>query len=731
MENQENTAHARLMSDDVIDLREYWQTINRHKWGIFGFAVLVTILTILVVFSLRPVYRATATVLIEANQAQVVSIEEVYGIDSGNQEYYLTQFEILKSRKLAEAVMAKLDLADHPEFNEESGFSFDWRGLLPFKLPGSDLVPSEDDLLQGKVEHFLEKVTISPVRKTQLVKITYESYDPVLAADVANAIGVAYIEGNLEAKLEVTMQASSWLSERLGYLKDDLRATQQTLQDYRDSEGIVGEKGGLDIASKELDLVSTRLVESRRDRLELEGVYKQIQKIGKRNPRKLELIPAVLQHPLVQVMKESVARIQLKKSELSKRYGAKHPKMESVNSELNIAYRSLNQQILSVVSGIENQYKAAQASERSLEGSLSSTKVGMQDISRKEFKLKELQQDVDTKQAVYDTFFTRLSETSATGDLKTANARIVDPAVKPLLPAKPKKKLIVVLAFVVSLMFGVVFAFLLKALDNTIKTASEIESKLGETMLGLLPLLKGKKGVKHLSYTQYIDENQSPYAESVRTIRTGVVLSALDNPHKVLAVTSTVPGEGKTSTSINMAYSLGQMEKVLLIDADMRRPSLAKALGFDPRAPGLSNLVAGTAKLDECIHHHEASNIDVITAGIIPPNPLELLSSERFAKALTVLEEKYDRIVIDTAPAQAVSDALVLASKVGAMIYVVKADSTTYQHAKSGIKRLRDVNAPLIGVVLNQVNTQKASKYYGGDYGGYYDTYGYSGDDKS
>lgn len=731
MENQENTAHGRLMSDDVIDLREYWQTINRHKWGIFGFAVLVTILTILVVFSLRPVYRATATVLIEANQAQVVSIEEVYGIDSGNQEYYLTQFEILKSRKLAEAVMVKMDLVNHPEFNEEPGFTFNWRDLLPIELPGSDAVPSEEDVFQTKVAQFLSQVTISPVRKTQLVKITYESYDPVLAADVANAIGVAYIEGNLEAKLEVTMQASSWLSERLGYLKDDLRATQQTLQDYRDSEGIVGEKGGLDIASKELDLVSTRLVESRRDRLELEGVYKQIQKIGKRNPRKLELIPAVLQHPLVQVMKESVARIQLKKSELSKRYGAKHPKMESVNSELNIAYRSLNQQILSVVSGIENQYKAAQASEKSLEGSLSSTKVGMQDISRKEFKLKELQQDVDTKQAVYDTFFTRLSETSATGDLKTANARIVDPAVKPLLPAKPKKKLIVVLAFVVSLMFGVVFAFLLKALDNTIKTASEIESKLGETMLGLLPLLKGKKGVKHLSYTQYIDENQSPYAESVRTIRTGVVLSALDNPHKVLAVTSTVPGEGKTSTSINMAYSLGQMEKVLLIDADMRRPSLAKALGFDPRAPGLSNLVAGTAKLDECIHHHEASNIDVITAGIIPPNPLELLSSERFAKALTVLEEKYDRIVIDTAPAQAVSDALVLASKVGAMIYVVKADSTTYQHAKSGIKRLRDVNAPLIGVVLNQVNTQKASKYYGGDYGGYYDTYGYSGDDKS
>ncbi|MAY43405.1 MULTISPECIES: polysaccharide biosynthesis tyrosine autokinase [unclassified Neptuniibacter] len=731
MENQDNASLNRMMSDDVIDLREYWQTINRHKWGIVGFAFLVTLLTILVVFSLRPVYKATATLLIEANSAQVVSIEEVYGIDSGNQEYYLTQFEILKSRKLAEAVMTKLDLVNHPEFNEEPGFSFDWRALLPVDLPGSNEAPSEADIFQGKVDQFLEKVSISPVRKTQLVKVTYESYDAKLAAKVANEIGVAYIEGNLEAKLEVTMQASSWLSERLGHLKDDLRLTQKKLQDYRDSEGIVGEKGGLDIASKELDLVATKLVESRRDRLELEGVYKQIQKIGKRNPRRLELIPAVLQHPLVQTMKESVAQIQLKKSELAKRYGSKHPKMESVNSELNIAYRSLNQQIVSVVNGIENQYRAAVASEKSLEGSLSSTKVGMQDISRKEFKLKELQQDVDTKQALYDTFFTRLSETSATGDLKAANARIVDPAVKPLLPAKPKKKLIVVLAFVVSLMFGVVFAFLLKALDNTIKTASEIETKLGETMLGLLPLLKAKKGVAHPSYNAYIEENQSQFAEAVRTIRTGVVLSALDNPHKVLAVTSTVPGEGKTSTAINMAFSLGQMEKVLLIDADMRRPSLAKALGFGLRSPGLSNLVAGTAKLEECIHHHEGSSIDVITAGLIPPNPLELLSSKRFAKALAVLEEKYDRIVIDTAPAQAVSDALVLSSTVGAMIYVVKADSTSYQQAKAGIKRLKDVNAPLIGVVLNQVNTKKASKYYGGDYGGYYDSYGYTEESKN
>lgn len=729
MEKKQDQSANYLAATEVIDLRDYWLVINRHKLGIVGFAFLVTLLVTLIVFSMKPIYKATATLLIEAKQAQVVSIEEVYGLESGNKEYLLTQFEILKSRRLAEVVIKQLHLENSPELNQKPLFSFNWRNWLPIELPGGSKPLDEAAIFQKKLDIFLEKITISPVRKTQLVKISYESYDPELAAKVANALGQAYIEGNLEAKLEVTMQASSWLNERLGYLRDELREAEQKLQAFRDAEGIVGEKGGMDIASKELDLVATKLVEFRRDRLELEGVYRQIKRIGKSNPSKLELLPAVLQHPLVQTMKESVAAIELKKSELAKRYGARHPKMTSVNSELRIAQRSLNQQILSVVNGIENQYKAALASERSLAGSLKATKGNMQDISRKEFKLRELQQDVDTKRSLYDTFFTRFNETSATGDLKTANARVVDPAVKPSLPTKPKKKLIIAITFVISLIFGIVFAFLLKILDNTLKTAMDIETKLGETMLGLLPLLKSDRKNKDPSYHMYWEDNRSVFAEAVRTIRTGVVLSALDNPHKILAVTSTMPSEGKTSVSINMAYSMGQMEKVLLIDADMRRPSLAKALELDALHPGLSNFVAGTSKLEDCIQKHEISGIDVITAGVIPPNPLELLSSNRFTKALEALEKRYDRIVIDSAPTQAVSDSLVLAPKVGAMIYVVKADSTNYLHAKAGLKRLKEIGAPLIGVVLNQVDIKKAAKYKDYGYGGYYDAYGYASND--
>ncbi len=473
-------------------------------------------------------------------------------------------------------------------------------------------------------------------------------------------------------------------------------------------------------------MVAGKLVDARRDRLEAESLYRQVRAIGKKSPSRLELVPTVLQHPLVQSMKESYARVELKRSEVAKRYGAKHPTMQAVNSELANARSALDRQILSVVNGIETNYKVALANENSLKSALEGTKGNIQSLSRKEYKLSEYEQDVETKRTVFNTFLTRFNETTATGDLKTANARVSDPAVIPLFPAKPKKKLIVALAFVVSMMFGVMFAFVLQALNNTVKSASEVESKLGVVMLGLLPLLPKKRKAPYQSYNHFVDDPQSSYAESLRTIRTGLILSALDNPHKIVSVTSSVPGEGKTSLALGLAFATGQMEKVLLIDADLRRPSVARALGLDRSSSGLSNLVAGTASVEECVHHYEDGNIDVICAGIIPPNPSELLSSKRFADVLTLLETKYDRIIIDTAPSQAVSDAMVLAPLVGAMIYVVKSDSTPYQHAKNGLKRLREVNAPIIGVVLNQVDVKKGAKYYGQEYGGYYDVYGYS-----
>ena len=721
-------ALEQLMQEDAIDLRLYWTTVMRHKWGILGFSIVLTVLSVLIVMSMTPVYRATATLLIEAKEANIVSIEEVYGIESGKSEYFETQFAILKSRKLAERVVDKLDLVNNADFNapKEPLIDFDINQYLPESMQPEVKERTSDDIRRSAVDTLLAHLSIDPVVKTQLVKISYESENPSLAMLIANEFGESYIESNLEAKLDLSLKATSWLSTRLDTLRADLTAAEKVLQEYRETEQIIGDNGGINIVSQEMELVANKLVEARRDRLELESLYRQVQSIGKGNPERLELVPTVLQHSLVQRMKGELARVELKRSELAKRYGPKHPNMQSVNSEIANARDALNRQILSVVNGIETNYRVAQANERSLQQTLDGTKGNMQELNRKEYRLNELQQNVQAKQVLFETFLNRFNETSATGDLNTANARISDPAIMPRTPIKPKKKLIIVAVFIGCILFGVLFSLVLEALNNTVQTARDVENHLHETMLGLLPLLQKKRKEPYKSYRQFVEDPSSTYSESLRTIRTGVVLSALDNPHKTISVTSTIPGEGKTTLSTGLALAVGQMEKVLLLEADMRRPSIGRALGLNREAAGLSDVVAGSAKLEDAIQRFEAGNIDVLIAGKIPPNPSELLSSKRFGKLLEVLETKYDRIVIDTAPSQAVSDAMVLAQHVGAMIYVVKADSTTYQNARNGLKRLHEVKAPILGVVLNQVDVKRGAKYHSEEYGGYYDVYGYS-----
>ena len=276
-------------------------------------------------------------------------------------------------------------------------------------------------------------------------------------------------------------------------------------------------------------------------------------------------------------------------------------------------------------------------------------------------------------------------------------------------------------------MLGVLLAFLHEALDKTIKRSEDVEAKLGVAMLGLLPLIKTNRKNREAHAFAMLDPHETSYAEAMRTIRTGLVLSSLDNPHKVILITSSVPGEGKTTIATNLATAMAKMEKVLLLGADLRRPLLMRSLGITGGHLGMTDILAETSTLQACIHHMDEANFDVLPCGQIPPNPLELLSSDRFSKLLEVLEKAYDRIIIDSPPLQAVSDSLVLSHYAKAVVYVVESDSTHEHMVKNGLKRLRERGAPLAGVILNKVDIDRAKKY-GYEYSGYYDHYGYSSD---
>lgn len=714
---------------ETLDLVEYWRSIARHKWSIAALTVLVAILAVLIAYAIQPTYRSTATLLIEQGKSKVVSIEEVYSNLGGNREYFQTQVEILKSAELSRKVIQKLALTKHPEFNASAGAEKSdsmWASLF-----GAKQAEGADALEKQTLLKFSKSLQVQPVRNSQLVQISFIAHDKELAAKVPNTMAEVYIESDLEARVSMTQKAGAWLTERLGDLRTKVEGSEKALQDYRERERIVDAKGvALSGASKGLEEAMSTLVAARTKRAEAESIYNQVQAIRQGKAAiSYDSIPAVLRHPLVQKLKEQEAEAERKLSDASKRYGAEHPRMIQANAEVASAREASKRQIESVVSGISKEYEVARANEQAVERALGQSRAEIQSMNRKEFQLGVLEREAQQNRQLYDMFLSRFKETNVAGDLQSTVARVVDPATVSSIPHAPKKAQIVALAAAAALVIGVLLALLLERLNNTLNSTADVERRLKLPVLGYLQKVKGfaKRGFK--SELAFFNDSQSLFAESIRTIRTSVLLTALDSPHKVLVITSSVPEEGKTTVSFNLACALAQVKRVLLIDADLRRPKVGKLLGRESGAPGLSSLVTGTAQASQCIFQDPKTGLHIMTAGDVPPNPLELLSSRRFQEAIEKLKEAFDIIVIDSAPLQLVSDALVLSQVANSVVYVVRADSTPYQLAQNGIKRLRQVNAPLAGVVLNQLDVEKAEKYYGeysgyGSYKGYQNGYG-------
>jgi capsular exopolysaccharide synthesis family protein len=717
---------------ETLDVVEYWRAIAKRRWSIFALTVLVAVLTTLVVFSMRPSYRGTATLLIEQGKHKVVSIEEVYSQGlTANREYFQTQVEILKSDELARKVVEKLKLTTHPDYDpRQAEPSALGRIMAVFKEP----VPqTEDEVLKRVVQKFKKDLNIQLVRNSQLAQISFTAYDKNLSATVPNTLADVFIENDLEARVAMTEKASQWLRDRMGDLRAKVDSSERALQDFRDREHIVDTKGlALSGVTKQLEEVTKSLVEARAKRAEAESAYSAVQQIKNgRSGVGYDTVPAVIRDPLVQKMKEAEGDAERNLNDAAKRYGPEHPKLIQAKAQLDAARENTRRQIQFVVQGIAREYEAAKANEAAIQSALAQSKADIQGYNRKEFQLGILEREVQQNRNLYDMFVARLKETSVGNEVQSTIARLVDPATVASEPYAPKKGLVIGIASAVALIVAALLALLLDRLNNTVNSTSDVENRLGVPALGVLQKIKGfakKKGF--ISELAFFNDTQSTFAEAVRTVRTSVLMSALDTQHKIVVVTSSVPEEGKTTLSFNLACALGQVKKVLLIDADLRRPKIGKLVGRETRQPGLADLVAGQAQVSQCVFFDERAGIHILPAGTVPPNPLELLSSRRFEDVVMKLREAFDIVVIDSAPLQLVSDAQVLSQFASSVIYVVKADGTPYQVAQNGLKKLRRVNAPILGVVLNQLDIEKAEKYYG-EYSGYksyrgYKKYGYS-----
>lgn len=719
-----------LSEESKLELLEYWRSITKRKWAILALGLLVALLTVAVVYSLTPVYRATATVLIEQGKRKVLSIEDVYGGMSQEKEYYQTQVEIIKSREVASRTVRGLRLWEYPEFDprkRDGGLLDKAKEVLGIKV--EEIVWNEDRLLASTIEVFTRHLSVEPVRLSQLVKLNFEAEDKQLSAVVANALADAYIVADREAKFLMTQQANDWLQERTQALRDKLSDSERALQAYREKQGIVSLSGSAQtVIGQQLGEVTQRLVEAKARRAEAESAYDQMKTV---HDGDYSSVPAVVRNANVGEAKKQESTAALKVAELQQRYGSEHPRMVQALSELKVARENTLRQMQTVASSLTREYESARATERALEGALASAKGTVQNVNRQEFQLSVLEREVESNKQLYDMFINREKETHESSDLQSAVARVVDPAVAARLPVKPKKGQIIGIALVLGLFAGVLISLLLDKLDNTVKGIEDAERRFHIPVLSALPELGASVGKSAM--TMFIDKPESHLAEAVRTARTGVLLSNLDVSSRILVVTSSVPGEGKTTVASNLALAHAQTKRTLLIDADMRRPQVSRRLSLPPTVRGLSALVAGSASVEECICGLNGSTLMVMPAGEVPPNPVELLLSQRFRETIESLAKQYEVIIIDSPPVELVSDALVIAPLATSTIFVVQAMETASPVARKSLIRLQRAGAQILGVVLNHLDFSKAQRYYG-EYSVYstkgYGAYGYGAKSK-
>ncbi len=722
-------------------LLDYVRVLSKRRW-VAGTAFTVVFLLVAVYsFTATPIYEATTKLLIEADDPNIVSFKEVIDEQVAKTDYYQTQYNILQSRTLARRTIDHLKLWDHEEFGARpKDAKFTLAGVVeavaafvsqPFTASASTtgestLAGRDETSSQSRViDEFMKQLSVAPVRNSRIVDVKFRSRDAALAATVVNTLARGYIEQNLEYKFMSSKEASDWLAERLADQRKQVEQSEAALQRYKEANDAISLEDRQNIYVQKLSDLNSAVTKAKTERLEKEALYNQLRGI-QNNSVALDTFPAILSNAFIQQQKAEVADLQRQLASMSERLGEKHPDFVKVRLALQNAETKLQGEIGKVVQSVRNQYLAAQTQENSLIGALESQKRDALAMNRKGIEYGVLQREVESSRQIYDSLLQRAKETGVSAELKTSNIRVVDAAERPRKPASPRRALNMLLALFGGGVLGIGLAFFFEYLDNRIKTPDDIKNHLGLPSLGMLPSLSEKS----LNGLYPLVSNGVPpnFAEAFRAVRTNVIFSSAQEGSRSVLVTSTGPGEGKTAVSCNLAISLAQTgQRVLLIDADMRKPKLEAAFGVMAE-PGLSNLLVGNVRASESVRKSGVAGLWLLPAGKLPPNPAELLGSTRFRDFLQSLQEHFEWIVIDSPPVLAVADAAIIAHRTTGVVFVVGAEMTSRHAAKHALDQLEAARAKFVGGLLNRVDIERNayyySQYYRKEYSRYYDKTG-------
>jgi len=721
------------------EILDYWRIVLRYRWSVLGVVLIATIVGALNALSATSIYQAQTRLLVKFNEPNISNLQQ-FEPTPMHWLFFETQSDIIQSHAVAERVVENLALDKTPSVANDAneplpvsskktlgarlrGWMAELRSWLPDELKIPEAPPLDE---QGRyaalVNGVLGGVTVTGGKESEVLNVNYVSSDPKMAARLANAFAQAYIEFGLDSRSSNVQQATSWLGQQIEELRRKVILSEDALREFKAREDLVDTENREKIISANLSTLTSELIRAEALHSEAKNHYEQVKSYLIQDSN-YEAVASAVDSTIVSEAHRNKVLLERRVSELSERYGEKHPKMIGARADLQEANRHLKAEVDKAVNNVRKKVELVAAQENQLRAMIGRQQKAMRTVSGKAYELRQREREVDVNRNLYETFLARFKEADVADEYDVPNARIIDRATAPTIPFKPNRQRMVFLAALIGLAIGVLMALLRDHLDNTFKTKEDVEENLELPVIGMLPRVtrgaKRKFGVER----HVLAEPRSPFAEAINDVRTAILFSRIDTTTKVVLITSAVPDEGKTTLASNLALAFSRRGRTLLLDGDLRKARLQEVTNLGGK-PGLTDMLSGQCAAKEAIvSDPNAENLFLLMSGTLPPNPLEVVSSKRFSENLSGLRANFDYIIIDGTPLLPVSDSIVLAHLADATVLTVKSDDTSHEVASEALKRLRAARISAVGVVIQQIDMKKMRSYsrrYAASYRGYY-----------
>ncbi|QIL20501.1 polysaccharide biosynthesis tyrosine autokinase [Thermomonas sp. HDW16] len=704
---------------DEIDLRAYWHILVKRRRLIASIAAATVAAAMLVTLMTQPQYRASALMQVEKEGPPIIATQGAMPYyDGWDPEFLNTQYELLRSRALAERVANELNLSGQTlDSLDDPGWVARVMALLrPAQKPKP---ASETPATSGKAEELLKRATgviqgglsVAPVKESRLVRLDFDSADPAFSVRAVNAVAEGFIASTLERRMGTTSYAKTYLEDQLAQTKSKLEESESKLVKFAQQEGLVNTGvEGTSLATQNLTELNALLAEAQSQRIHAQARWRQASGGG-------QLPTEILASSSVGTLRQQRAGLQSQYQQKLQTFKPDYPEMVQLKAQIDAANLELDAEMGRLRASVKAEYDAASSNEAMLKGQIANLRGQALDTDSRSIQYNILKREADTNRQLYDSLLQRFKEVGAAGDVRTNNISIIDRAQQGSR-FKPNPSRNLAMGLLAGLLLGVLLAFVLEFLDDTLKTAEDVEQKLRLPVLGIIPKLEPKQTVAAAA-----SNPQSAFSEAYRSVRTALQFATDHGVPRSLVITSPSPGEGKSTTALALARNLAQQgRRVLLVDGDLRNPSLHKSMGIKAEL-GLSNLLAGACSFSQAVLPSGEERLEIILSGPLPPNPAELLSGSKLISLLAVGAERYDHIIVDGPPVLGLADAPILANAVEGTLLVVTSGKTRISTAQQAAKRLMAARARLNGTLLTKYDAKSTG--YGYHYDAYY-AYGHN-----